>query len=36
MLVNFRNRNLQDSHKNQYPGPFLNFGFTDPQYCDKY
>ena len=27
LSVNFWNRNSQDSHKNQYPGPVLNFGF---------
>ena len=35
LSVNFGNRNSQDSHKNQYPGPVLNFGFTEPQYSDK-
>ena len=28
----FGNHITQDSHKNQYPGPVLNFGFTEPQY----
>ena len=23
------------THKNQYPDPDLNFGFTEPQYSDK-
>ena len=32
---NFGNSNSQDSHKNQYPGPVLNLGFTEPQHCDK-
>ena len=32
---NYGNRNSQDSHKNQYPGPVLNFSFTEPQYSDK-
>ena len=31
---NFGNRNSQDSHKNQYPNPILNF-ITEPQYSDK-
>ena len=35
LLVNFRNRNSQDSHKNQYPGPVLNFSFTKSQYSGK-
>ena len=35
LSVSFRNYNSQDSHKNQYPGPVLNFGFTEPQYSDK-
>ena len=32
---NFGNRNPQDSHKNQYPSPALNFGMMEPQYNDK-
>ena len=32
---NFGNHNSQDSHKNQYPGPVLNFDFTEPQYRDR-
>ena len=35
LSVNFGNRNSQDTHKNQYPGPVLNFGLTKPQYSDK-
>ena len=35
LSVNFGNRVSQDSHKNQYPGPDCNFGFTVPQYSDK-
>ena len=35
LSVNFGNRNSQDSHKDQYPGPVLNFGFTEPQYSDN-
>ena len=35
LSVNFGNRSSSDSHKNQYPGPDLNFGFTEPQYGDK-
>ena len=27
----FGTHNSQDSYKNQYPGPVLNFGFTEPQ-----
>ena len=36
LSVNFENHVSQDSHKNQYPGPVCNFGFTAPQYSDKY
>ena len=35
LSVNFGNRSSQESHKNQYPGPVLNFGFTEPQYSDR-
>ena len=28
LSVNSGNRNSQGSHKNQYPDPVLNFGFT--------
>ena len=35
LSVNFGNRNSQDSHKNWYPNPVLNFGFTEPKYSDK-
>ena len=35
LSVNPGNRNSHDSHKNQYPDPVLNFGFTEPQYSDN-
>ena len=31
LSVKFGNRDSQDSHKNQYPDPVLNFGFTEQQ-----
>ena len=34
--VNFGNHIWQDFHKNQYPGPVRNFGFTTPQNRGKY
>ena len=35
LTVNFGNPISKDSHKNQYPNPICNFGFTAPQYSDK-
>ena len=35
LSVNFGNDISRDSHKNQYPGPICNFGFTASQYSDK-
>ena len=35
LSVNFGNHISQDSHKNQYPGPICNFGFTASLYGDK-
>ena len=35
MSVNSGNPNSQDSHKNTYPDPVFNFGFTEPQYSEK-
>ena len=35
LSVNFGNRNSQDSHKNRYLNPVLNFSFTAPQYSNK-
>ena len=35
LSVNFGNLNSQDFHKNQYPSPICNFGFTEPQYSEK-
>ena len=34
LSVNSGNCNSLDSHKNQYPEPVLNFGFTKPQNSD--
>ena len=36
LSVNFGNHNSQDSHKKQHPSLVLNFGFTEPQYSDKF
>ena len=36
LSIKFGNRNSQDSHKKQYPGPALNFGFTEPQMLIKF
>ena len=35
LSVSFRNHISQDSHKNQYPGPTCNFGFTSFQNSGK-
>ena len=35
LSVNYGNRNLQDSHKNQNPDPVWNFDFTESQNSDK-
>ena len=35
LSVNFVNHISLDSHKNQYPFPVCNFGFTVSQYSDK-
>ena len=32
LSVNSGTLNSQDSHKNQYPDPALNYGFMEPQY----
>ena len=35
IVSSFGNGDSQDSHKNQYLGPVLHFGFTEPQYRGK-